>query len=78
MLLKLECKYCGYSWLRQAYSKDVVNVVICPKCNDKNIVARDAESKIDYYQGCPPFPTKVKETEPKDDDDFNELYKYMY
>jgi hypothetical protein len=77
MLLKLICTYCGYTWLRQAYSKDVVNSLVCAKCNDKNIIAKDAESKIDYYQGCPPFPIKAKEPDPQDDT-FDELYKYTY
>ena len=59
MKLELECTYCGHRWVKDFYNKHSATHERCPHCKDSNLKARDVkESKVDYYQGCPPFPEK--------------------
>lgn len=52
--LEFICEYCNHSW-QTNYKPN--QEVYCSVCKDKNIKVIDlARSKIDYYQGCPPFP----------------------
>jgi 5-methylcytosine-specific restriction endonuclease McrA len=59
MKLEFECTYCGHKWNKTAYDKQSVEDEKCPKCKDLTLKVRDVQvSKIDYYQGSPPFPAK--------------------
>lgn len=64
MLVDVECTYCGQKWEENVYNQSSLHDMKCKYCKDKNLKFKDKDkSKIDYYQGCPPFPEK-----PKDDD----------
>lgn len=59
MRVSIECMYCGHKWEKMAYNKQSIEDEKCPKCNDSTLKVKDLEaSKIDYYQGSPPFPPK--------------------
>jgi transcription elongation factor Elf1 len=82
MKIELECTYCGKKWEATVYNKQMIEAMSCSKCGDSNLKVRDlavakidtystkenAVSKVDYYQGCPPFPEK-KRTQ-----DWGEMY----
>lgn len=53
--------YCGYKWVETLYNKQSLEGKTCihGNCKDKNLIVRDVTSKIDYYQGCPPFQPKL-------------------
>ena len=59
--IQLECTYCGNKWNATAWSKVEIDSMICSKCKDSRLVVRDRTSKVDYYQGSPPFPEKKKQ-----------------
>jgi len=75
MKIELECTYCGKKWEATAYNKQMIEAMSCSKCGDSNLKVRDRAvskidtyttkettvSKVDYYQGCPPFPPKKLE-----------------
>jgi len=61
--IQIECTYCGNKWNATSWSKTEIDSMICPKCKDSRLIVRDRTSKVDYYQGSPPFP-------PKKQDDF--------
>lgn len=55
MQLLLTCKYCDHKWEISTYS-DSVPEEKCSRCGDPNIrVTELSKSKIDAYEGCPPF-----------------------
>lgn len=59
MTLLLECTYCGKTWQRTFYSQEEAKNESCSKCGDKQLKAKEAnKAKVDYYEGCPPFPPK--------------------
>lgn len=57
----LTCLYCNNSWRIKVYS----NIKLegkCSKCHDTNISIKELDkSRIDAYQGCPPFAEKNKQ-----------------
>lgn len=67
MIVELTCKYCGKKWERHVYTKSTLSRERCTRCGDRNLTAKDVDnSKIDYYQGSPPF---VKPNEPENPPD---------
>lgn len=59
MRVELECTYCGKKWEKIAYNKQSIESEVCSRCKDTNLKVRDLDTtKVDYYQGCPPFPSK--------------------
>jgi transcription elongation factor Elf1 len=57
--LLLNCTYCGKDWERYVYAMSAIENEKCSKCGDRNFTVRDnSKSKIDYYQGSPPFEIK--------------------
>ena len=52
---KFECLYCGKTW-----ENDFIPMKSsCDKCGDTSIRVTDQNAtKIDYYEGSPPFPDK--------------------
>lgn len=59
MKYNIECTYCGKQWIENVYNEFSLVDKKCPVCKDRNIKARRLESsKINYYQGSPPFPLK--------------------
>lgn len=57
---KIICEYCNFSWEVNYVTKDRI---FCTVCNDPNLRIIDlASTKIDYYQGCPPFPKDKPDT----------------
>lgn len=66
MNIHITCLYCGYNWSEQAFSATAITKK-CLACGDKNLkVKSEEESKIDYYQGSPPFPKKEEEVKERD------------
>jgi len=58
MKFNCECMYCGHKWENEIFVADYVNTQVCPKCGDSNLKIKDAKAdKVDYYEGCPPFPS---------------------
>ena len=59
MRVKFICKYCDNKWTRNVYSNPVPKQEECTKCKDRNVryIVLD-EDRVDYYEGCLPFPTK--------------------
>lgn len=59
MRVSIECKYCGCKWEDNIYN---TSDKTCDNgnCNSKNLIFKEitSNSKIDYYQGAPPFPPK--------------------
>lgn len=55
----MECTYCGHKWIEQVYNQSAVQGTQCVRCKDRYIKMRDLSSKINYYQGCPDFPSKL-------------------
>lgn len=52
----LTCKYCDYKFEVEYYSIASAQFDRCKKCGDKNLKIEEiTKSKIDYYEGCPPF-----------------------
>jgi hypothetical protein len=66
ILLYFTCTYCYNKWEKSVYSSDSsLSHIKCAKCGDRNvIVKRASEEKVDYYQGSPPFPEKIKKVIP--------------
>lgn len=60
MKVELECTYCAFKWMENIYNQSSLAGKICPKCKDKNLKARDIESKTNYYEGAPEFPVKLE------------------
>jgi NAD-dependent SIR2 family protein deacetylase len=59
MRVELECTYCGHKWEKTAYNKESIESEVCPHCKDSTLKVRDlSTSKVDYYKGSPPFPTR--------------------
>lgn len=59
MKVSLECTYCGHKWVVEVYNRDSLSNKSCVhgNCRHKKLIAKDlATSKIDYYEGSPPFP----------------------
>lgn len=64
MKIHFECKYCGKQWRDVFYSEASIKNQRCRYCDDKNLKVRDlTDSRIDYYVGCPPFPSEVEKIE---------------
>lgn len=62
MRLYFQCTYCGDAWSQMVYSKHVPSDLRCALCNDRHIQVKEVSiKKIDYYQGCPPFPEDLEE-----------------
>jgi hypothetical protein len=59
------CQYCGHKTTKVIYNQKSLTDETCDKCDDKNLVVKElSKSKIDFYEGCPPFPEKgVKDSE---------------
>lgn len=58
MYVELECTYCGFKWEESVSTKAEIDEMACihGNCGDTNLKVRDvARTKIDYYQGSPPF-----------------------
>ena len=72
MRIQLECHYCGHKWEDTVFNKSAIEGMRCRNgnCNDSNLTVRDLAAKVDYYQGCPPFPVK--------EDKFNYNYNRGY
>lgn len=63
MKVSMECTYCGHQWTETVYNRDSIENKRCThgNCRHTELKVRDLSSKIDYYQGSPPFPlTQVK------------------
>ena len=60
MILSIECMYCGHCWEHELHTSKNTPELQCIKCNDMNLKVKDKNNskKVDYYQGCPPFPLK--------------------
>lgn len=64
MKVEFECTYCGYRWVEEIWNKDTISSKVCKKgnCRTKNLLARDLQAtKVDYYQGSPPFQEPKKD-----------------
>lgn len=58
MKISLECTYCGHKWVVEVYNRDSLNNKTCThgNCRHRRLIAKDLlTSKIDYYEGSPPF-----------------------
>jgi transcription elongation factor Elf1 len=57
MKVSLECTYCGHKWIETVYNQRSIEDKVCPNgnCRHKELKVKDLSSKIDYYQGSPPF-----------------------
>lgn len=65
MLIELTCKYCNKKWERNVYVRSSISTERCTRCGDRNLTARDLkETKIDYYEGAPPFQKDEPENPP--------------
>lgn len=61
MKTELTCNYCNHKWIILAANKNQIEAQYCPKCIDTSITVRDANrSKIDTYEGAPPFEDENK------------------
>jgi len=70
MEIAFECTYCGKKWSERFYNQYSAQNQRCSVCNDKNLKYKSVEeSKINYYEGSPPFP--VKEDTVKEDEDLD-------
>lgn len=70
----LECTYCGHNWEENR----LFGTPLCSRCGDKKIRIKEAErSKIDYYEGCEPFP-KQSETKGQSKEDRSSKDSYFY
>jgi len=59
-----ECTYCGKKWEAAPTLAEEIASAKCGACKDTNLIIKDLrKSKIDYYQGTPPFPEKKEEPE---------------
>lgn len=59
MVVEMECTYCGQKWQETTMNPTSLVNTRCSKCGDKTIRMKDVtKTKVDYYQGCPPFPAK--------------------
>lgn len=60
MEVEFECTYCGKVWKSHPRSQVEIEAARCSKCGDTTLKVREAsKSKVDYYQGSPPFPEKT-------------------
>lgn len=61
MRISLECSYCGHIWEETLYSRESLIDKTCMNgdCRHKPLIVKDLTSKIDYYEGSPPFPVQV-------------------
>lgn len=59
MKVQIECTYCGHKWTEVVYHQSALEGKVCKNgdCKDRKLIVRDIKDKIDYYKGCPPFPT---------------------
>lgn len=62
MKVSLECTYCGHKWEKTVYNQSSLEGMSCEhgNCKHKELKVKDLSSKIDYYQGSPPFPISIK------------------
>jgi len=60
MQIKAQCQYCGVVEYVHVKYEYLLNQFRCAYCNhDKLDFTRfNEQDKIDYYDGCPPFPKK--------------------
>ncbi len=68
-----ECTYCGHCWEDKVYSSSLAKQYICARCGDKYLKVKSiSESKIDYYQGAPPFANRDSQItkKPSDKDEY--------
>lgn len=64
MEIEFECTYCGKKWKSFPRTQSEVEKTLCDKCGDSTLKVRDAsKNKVDYYEGCPPFPEKQEAPE---------------
>lgn len=72
MRILFECTYCGNRWEDEVWNQSRIESTRCPKCGDKKLKVKDANTaKIDTYKGCPPFPEKKRKYD--DDDGYDYL-----
>lgn len=65
MEVKIICQYCDHKIVKFIYDVKSVSNMVCEKCKDPNLVAKELSStKVDAYVGCPPFPEKKEEVNP--------------
>jgi hypothetical protein len=62
MHIEVECTYCGHKWRDNVLTQSEMVSLRCVngRCFDSNLKVRDlSKTKVDYYQGSPPFPIKM-------------------
>lgn len=52
MKVSIACNYCGKRWESNYNANDTTR---CSVCGDTNLIIKDADKKINYYEGNPPF-----------------------
>lgn len=59
--MQLTCQYCNWKWRLHIYSDSKIENK-CNKCGDTNITVKELnKTRVDAYQGCPPFEEKKQE-----------------
>jgi hypothetical protein len=75
MQVEIECTYCGHKEQDDVYNQYSLHGRRCKKCKDSNLKFKDlTQTKIDYYQGCPPFPEKKEKKASSDDQPLDPFY----
>lgn len=58
MRISIECPYCGKKTIEVIYNQDSLLNRVCNNgnCTEKRLIIKDLSGKVNYYEGCPPFP----------------------
>lgn len=64
----LTCGYCNHKWNEFFLNQRSLRHAKCKVCKDENLIIRESKSEVvDYYVGCPPFPSKHSKSNDKID-----------